>query len=154
MHLEFYHNLLIGLHIIAIIAWMAGLLYLPRLFVYHTPAELGSELDLTFQKMERLLYRGIMNPAMIAVVVLGLTLIWFDATQLRWGWGFLLTPWMLVKLAGALFLLWWHHYLGRARTVLADGRRNKTARFWRMTNELPFVVAIVMILAITTKFAF
>jgi putative membrane protein len=154
MHLEFYHNLLIGLHIVAIIAWMAGLLYLPRLFVYHTPSEVGSELDLTFQKMERLLYRGIMNPAMIAVVALGLTLIWFDATQLRWGWGFLLTPWMLVKLAGALFLVWWHHYLGRARTVLADGRREKSARFWRLTNELPFAVAIVMILAITTKFAF
>jgi putative membrane protein len=154
MHAPFYHNLLIALHIIAIIAWMAGLLYLPRLFVYHTPAELGSEMDLTFQKMERLLYRGIMNPAMIAVVVLGLTLIWFDATQLRWGWAFLLTPWMLVKLAGALFLVWWHHYLGVARKVLADGRREKTARFWRLTNELPFVVAIVMILAITTKFAF
>ena len=61
---------------------------------------------------------------------------------------------MLVKLAGALFLVWWHHYLGRARTVLADGRREKSARFWRLTNELPFLVAIVMILAITTKFAF
>ena len=72
-HLAFYHNLLIALHMIAIIAWMAGLLYLPRLFVYHIPAELGSEMDLTFQKMERLLYRGIMNPAMIAVLVLGLT---------------------------------------------------------------------------------
>jgi putative membrane protein len=153
-HLAFYHNLLIGLHIIAVIAWMAGLLYLPRLFVYHTPAELGSEMDLTFQKMERLLYRGIMNPAMIAVVVLGVTLIWFDATQQGWGWRFLLTPWMLVKLAGALFLIWWHHYLGRARAALAEGRRDRSARFWRLTNEAPFVVAIVMILAVTTKFAF
>ena len=153
-HLAFYHNLLIGLHIIAVIAWMAGLLYLPRLFVYHTPAALGSEMDLTFQKMERLLYRGIMNPAMIAVLVLGLTLIWFDAVQQRWGWGFLMTSWMLVKLAGALLLIWWHHYLGRARVALAAGRRDKSARFWRMTNELPFVVAIVMILAVTTKFAF
>jgi putative membrane protein len=61
---------------------------------------------------------------------------------------------MLVKLAGVLFLTWWHHYLGVARAVLAAGRREKTARFWRMTNELPFVVAIIMVLAITTKFAF
>jgi putative membrane protein len=153
-HLGFYHNLLIGLHIIAVIAWMAGLLYLPRLFVYHTPAEVGSELDQTFQTMERLLYRGIMNPAMIAVWALGLTLIWFDATQQRWGWAFLLTPWMLVKLAGVLFLTWWHYYLGVARAVLATGRRLKSARFWRTTNELPFLAAIVMVLAITTKFAF
>ena len=154
MHVAFYHNLLIGLHIIAIIAWMAGLLYLPRLFVYHTPVAVGSEMDLTFQKMERLLYRAIMNPAMVAVLLLGLALIWFDATQQGWGWAFLLQPYMLVKLAGALFLIWWHHYLGAARKVLADGRRAKTSRFWRMTNELPFLVAIVMILAITTKFAF
>ena len=84
-----------------------------------------------------------MNPAMVAVAVLGLTLIWFDAVQQRWGWAFLMTPWMLVKLAGALFLIWWHHYLGRARVALAAGRRDRTARFWRMTNELPFVVMIV-----------
>jgi len=153
-HLDFYHNLLIGLHIIAVIAWMAGLLYLPRLFVYHTPAAVGSELDQTFQAMERRLYRGIMNPAMIAVWVMGLTLIWFDATQQRWGWAFLLTPWMLVKLSGVVFLTWWHHYLGVARRVLAAGRRERSARFWRMTNELPFLAAIVMIIAITTKFAF
>jgi len=153
-HVAFYHNLLIGLHILAVIAWMAGLLYLPRLFVYHTPAEVGSEMDQTFQKMERLLYRGIMNPAMTAVWVLGVTLIWFDATQQRWGWGFLLTPWMLVKLAGVLFLTGWHYYLGVSRAVLASGRRVKSARFWRMTNELPFLAAIVMVLAITTKFAF
>jgi putative membrane protein len=153
-HLAFYHNLLIALHIIAIIAWMAGLLYLPRLFVYHTPAAVGSEMDQTFQTMERLLYRGIMNPAMIAVWLLGLALIWFDATQQKWGWGFLGTPWMITKLAGVLFLTGWHHYLGRARVALAAGRRDHTERFWRMTNELPFLAAIVMVLAITTKFAF
>ena len=153
-HLAFWHNLLIGLHIIAVIAWMAGLLYLPRLYAYHARATRGSELDLTFQTMELKLYRIIMNPAMVAVWILGLTLIWFDATQQRWGWGFLLTPWMLTKLAGVLFLTWWHHYLGVARGVLAAGRRERSARFWRMTNELPFVVAIVMVLAITTKFAF
>jgi putative membrane protein len=153
-HLDFWHNLLIGLHIIVVIAWMAGLLYLPRLFAYHTRAAAGSEMDETFKVMEVKLYRIIMNTAMIAVWILGLTLIWFDATQAKWGWGFLLTPWMLVKLAGVLFLTWWHHYLGVARTALAKGRRDHSERFWRMTNEVPFLVAIVMILAITTKFAF
>jgi protoporphyrinogen IX oxidase len=153
-HLNFWHNLLIGLHIIAVIAWMAGLLYLPRLFAYQTRSAPGSELDETFKTMEVKLYRIIMNPAMVAVWVLGLTLIWFDATQQRWGWGFLATPWMLTKLAGVLFLTWWHHYLGVKRSALAQGRRDRSERFWRMTNELPFVVAIVMILAITTKFVF
>ena len=143
-----------GLHILAVIAWMAGLLYLPRLFAYHTRADAGSQMDETFATMERKLYRIIMNPAMVAVWILGLTLVWFDATQQKWGWGFLLTPWMLTKLAGVLFLTGWHHYLGRARSALAQGRRDRSERFWRMTNELPFVVAIVMILAITTKFAF
>lgn len=153
-HLDFYHNLLIGLHIIGVIAWMAGLLYLPRLFAYHTHSTPGSEMDATFKTMEAKLYAIIMTPAMIAVWLLGLTLIWFDATEQGWGWRFLLTPWMLVKLAGVLFLTSWHYYLGRARQGLAVGRRDRTERFWRMTNELPFLAAIVMVLAITTKFAF
>jgi putative membrane protein len=153
-HLNFWHNLLIGLHIIAIIAWMVGLLYLPRLFAYHTRAAVGSDMDETFKTMEVKLYRIIMNTGFVLVWILGLTLIWFDATQQRWGWGFLLTPWMLTKLAGVVFLTGWHHYLGRARVALAAGRRERSERFWRMTNELPFLAAIVMILAITTKFAF
>lgn len=153
-HLDFFHNLLIGLHIVAVIAWMAGLLYLPRLYIYHTGAAPGSEMDATFKTMELKLGRMIMNPAMVAVWLLGLALIWFDATQLRWGWGFLATPWMLTKLAGVLLLTGWHNYLMVARKGLAAGRRRRTARFWRMTNELPFLAAIVMILAITTKFAY
>ena len=152
MHLDGWHNLLIALHLIMVIAWMAGLLYLPRLFVYHTRAEPGSPMDETFQTMERGLYRGIMNPAMVLVWALGLTLIWFDATQQRWGWAFLLTPWMLTKLAGVLFLTWWHHYLGVARKRLADGKREHKERFWRFMNETPFLAAIVMVLAIVTKF--
>jgi putative membrane protein len=152
-HLEFYHNLLIGLHIIAVIAWMAGLLYLPRLFAYHTKSTAGSEMDETFKTMEVKLYRIIMNPAMVATWILGLALVWLNATFIR-GWAFLLTPWMLAKLAGVLFLTGWHYYLGRARMALAAGRRERTERFWRMTNELPFLAAIVMVLAITTKFTF
>jgi putative membrane protein len=153
-HLGFYHDLLMSFHIIVVIAWMAGLLYLPRLFAYHTAAVAGSEMDQTFKTMEAKLYAIIMNPAMVAVWVLGLSLVWFDATQQKWGWGFLLTPWMLTKLAGVVFLTSWHYFLGRARKALAAGRRDRSQRFWRMTNELPFLAAIVMVIAITTKFAF
>jgi putative membrane protein len=144
------YNLLRGLHIVAVIAWMAGLLYLPRLFVYHIKAAPNSEMDRTFQLMELKLLRMIMNPAMIAVVVLGGALIWYDGSR-RLGWAFLLTPWMLIKLAGAVVLLTWHHYLGLARKAFAHGRRPHSERFWRIANEVPFVVAIIMVLAVTTK---
>ena len=77
-----HHNLIIGLHILAVIAWMAGLLYLPRLFVYHTRAAAGSEMDETFKTMEAKLLRIIMNPAMIVVWILGLNLIWVDRRRL------------------------------------------------------------------------
>jgi len=154
MPLDAWHNLLVALHIIMVIAWMAGLMYLPRLFAYHTRAEPGSTMDETFKTMERGLLRGIMNPAMVLVWILGLTLIWFDAAQERWGLAFLLTPWMLAKLAGALFLTSWHHYLGVARKRIAEGKRERSERFWRLTNELPFLAAIVMVLAVVTKFRF
>jgi putative membrane protein len=153
-HLGFYHNLLIGLHIIAVMAWMAGLLYLPRLFAYHMRATPGGEMDLTFRTMEAKVMKIILNPAMIAVWLLGLALIWFDATQQRWGWGFLLTAWMLTKLAGVVFLTTWHHYLLVVQKRFGRGELVRSERFWRMTNELPFLAAIVMVLAITTKFAF
>ncbi len=147
-----FHNILVSLHILAMVAWMAGLLYLPRLFVYHTGAAAGSELDLTFQTMERRLYRGIMNPAMAATWLLGLTLVWFDADRYRWGLGFLGTGWMSTKLAGVVFLTGWHYLLGRSRKAFAAGRNRRSERYWRLTNELPFLAAIVMVVAIVTKF--
>jgi len=145
------YNLLRGLHIVAVIAWMAGLLYLPRLFAYHTRAQQGSEMDLTFQTMERKLLRIIMNPAMVAAYLFGLWLIWERSDHWRQP-GFLLAPWMLTKLAGVVFLTGWHHFLGRARKAFAAGANRRSEKFWRMTNELPFLAAIVMVLAVTTEF--
>ncbi len=139
-------NIIKGLHILAVIAWMAGLLYMPRLFAYHTRAAIGSEMDMTFQTMEAKLGRIIMTPAMIAVVVLGATLVYYDGPRI------LRTPWMMTKLGGVLFLLFWHGYLMRARRRLAAGFRPHTERFWRMTNELPFLAAILIVLSVTTKF--
>lgn len=145
------YGLLIGLHILAVIAWMAGLLYLPRLFAYHTRAETGSLMDETFQSMEAKLQKMIMRPAMVAVILLGATLAWWDAVRAGWGWGFLLQPWMLVKLAGVAFLVWWHHFLITERKKIAAGASRRSERFWRLTNELPFLAAIVIVLSVTTK---
>lgn len=145
------YGLLLGSHILAMVAWMAGLLYLPRLFAYHTRATRGSEMDETFKMMEHKLQTIIMRPSMAATVVLGAALAWWDATQKQWGWSFLLAPWMLTKLAGAGFLIWWHHFLIVERKRIAAGISIRTERFWRMTNELPFLAAIVVVLCVTTK---
>jgi putative membrane protein len=145
-----HYDLVRGLHILAVIAWMAGLLYLPRLFAYHTKAQQGSEMDLTFQTMERKLLRIIMNPSFVLAWAFGLALIWIDG-QVR-GWKFLAEPWMVAKLAGVLFLTAWHHYLGLARKAFAEGRNRRSDRYWRVVNELPFLAAIVMVLAVTTEF--
>lgn len=147
-----WYDLVRGLHIIAVIAWMAGIMYLPRLFAYHADAAPGSELDQTFQVMELKLYRIIMGPAMVAALLLGLALIWIDATQIRGGWGFLAKPWMVTKLFGVIFLLGWHHFLGASRKRFAAGTNKRPARFWKMTNELPFIAAVVMVIAVTTEF--
>ncbi|MGA0603661.1 CopD family protein [Caulobacter sp. KR2-114] len=147
------HDVLMGFHIVAVMAWMAGQLYLPRLYVYHSKAAVGSEMDQTFQVMEQKLLRIIMNPAMILAWILGLSLIWYDGRYL-FGWGFLATPWMLTKLAGVVFMSGWHGFLSAARRRFAAGQRPYSEKFWRMTNELPFLVLIVMVLAITTKFTF
>jgi putative membrane protein len=147
-----HYNLLRGLHIIAVIAWMAGLLYLPRLYVYHTRAARGSELDATFQEMEGKLLRIIMNPAMIAAWLFGILLIAADGT-IR-GWGFLAQPWIIVKLLGVVFLTGWHMFLSVSRRQLAAGTCARSEKFWRMSNELPFLAAIVMVIAVTTEFVF
>ena len=150
MALAQHYDLLRGLHILAVIAWMAGLLYLPRLYAYHAVATPGSEMDATFQVMELKLLRIIMTPAMLASLVFGLLLIWADS-EIR-GWSFLLQLWMVTKLLGVVFLLGWHGFLAGARRAFAEGRNQRSGKFWRMTNELPFIAAIVMVLSVTLEF--
>ena len=147
---EFDFNLLRGLHIIAVIAWMAGMLYLPRLFAYHTRATPGSEMDLTFKQMEVKLLRIIINPAMIAVVILGLGLVGLDLRRI--GPHFWISPWFLTKITGVAALFGWHGFLAGSRRAFAEDRNRRSERFWRMTNELPFLAAIVIVIAATTKF--
>jgi protoporphyrinogen IX oxidase len=145
-----HYNLLRGLHIIAVIAWMAGMLYLPRLFAYHTRAEAGSQMDETFKIMEVKLLRIIINPAMILVFLFGGILFWVDLTRL--GPHFWLAPWMLTKLAAIVALASWHGFLAGARRAFAEDRNKRSERFWRVTNELPFLAAIIIVIAATTKF--
>lgn len=148
------YDLLRGLHILAVVAWMAGLLYLPRLFAYHARAlakpSPNAEMVATFQTMEAKLLRIIMNPAMAAVWLFGAGLILADA-GIR-GWSFVHEPWMIVKLAGVVLVTGWHVYLSLARKALLRGESRHSERFWRMTNELPFLAAIAMVIAVTTEF--
>ncbi|HEX2560010.1 CopD family protein [Phenylobacterium sp.] len=144
------YDLLRGVHILAVIAWMVGIMYLPRLFAYHTNAAPGSELDVTFQAMEGKLMRIIMNPAMVVAWILGLTLLWHRYNLA--GHEVFTQPWLIAKLAGVVFVTGWHHYLAGARKAFARGENKKSNKFWRATNELPFLAAIVMVIAVTTEF--
>ncbi len=144
------YNLLRGLHILAVIAWMAGLLYLPRLFAYHTKATPGSEMAATFQTMEGKLLKIIMGPAMGMAWTFGVLLILADS-QIRGGFSFLAQPWMIAKLCGVVFLSGWHGFLARSQKRFAAGENQRSEKFWRATNELPFLAAIVMVLAVTTE---
>jgi putative membrane protein len=134
-----------ALHIISVVAWMAGLLYLPRLFVYHAEAPAGSDRAATFAIMERRLLRGIMLPASIAVVVFGVLL---AATPgvVDWRQG-----WFWLKLAVVGGLLVFHHLLARWRKEFATGTVPHDARFFRIVNELPTLALIAIVVLVVVK---
>jgi putative membrane protein len=134
-----------ALHIISVVAWMAGLLYLPRLFVYHAEAPAGSDRAATFAIMERRLLRGIMLPASIAVVVFGVLL---AATPgvVDWRQG-----WFWLKLVVVGGLLVFHHLLARWRKEFATGTVPHDARFFRIVNELPTLALIAIVVLVVVK---
>jgi len=133
-----------ALHIIAVMAWMAGMLYLPRLFVYHADAKPGSELSETLKVMERRLLRAIINPAMIAAFVLGGLLL----TVQDFGRG-----WIWVKLALVLAMGALHGAFSRWRKDFAEDRNTRPARFYRIANEVPTVLLIaIVVLAVVKPF--
>ena len=146
-----YYDLIRGLHILAVIAWMAGLLYLPRLFAYHTRTTPGSEMDVTFKSMERKLLSIIMTPAMLVAWLLGLMLLDIRTDHFR-DPGLMLHPWLATKLVGVVFMTSWHHFLAVNRKKFAEDRNKRSEKFWRAVNELPFLAAIVMVIAVTTEF--
>ena len=134
-----------ALHVVSVVAWMAGLLYLPRLFVYHADAQPGSDKAETFEIMERRLLHGIMNPALAAVVVLG-GLLAATPGVVDWRQG-----WIWAKLALVVGLLGFHHALGRWRKLFAAGEAPHTARFLRAVNELPMLALIAIVILVVVK---
>lgn len=132
-----------AVHVIAIISWMAGMLYLPRLFIYHCDAEKGSVQSETFKVMERRLYRLIVNPAMVISWVLGL---WLGYAGGHFGSG-----WFHAKLALAVLLSGAHGYFGGAVRRFAEDRNDKPPRFWRMVNEVPTILMIGIVILVIVK---
>ena len=132
-----------ALHVIAVIAWMAGMLYLPRLFVYHCGAEAGSVQAETFKVMERRLLKGIINPAMIATWVFGLWLIWLGG----WMWA----TWLHLKLVLVIVMSGIHGMLARyVRDFAADQNRH-SQKFYRIINEVPTFLLIGIVLLVVLK---
>ncbi len=131
-------------HVISVIAWMAGMLYLPRLYVYHAEAQQGSIQSETFKIMERRLYRGIINPAMIMTFVFGIWMIWAGLVDWSMIW-----PW--VKAAAVLAMAGFHGLLGRWRRDFAEDRNTRPAKFYRMVNEVPTVLMIVIVIMVVVK---
>jgi protoporphyrinogen IX oxidase len=132
-------------HIVSIVAWMAGLLYLPRLFVYHASVPVDSGRSALFKIMERRLQRAIMTPAMLASWVFGLTL---AATPGIVDWH---DGWIRAKLALVVALTAYHVMLGRWRRAFAVDRNTHTARFFRIVNELPTVTMIAIVILVVVK---
>ena len=141
-----YYFTIKALHLIAVIAWMVGLLYLPRLFVYHCQAKVGSEMYKTFLIMEYRLLRIIMNPAMIAVFILGLALVLIDGLSS-------LSGWFHAKLLLVLGLVIIHAMLSRYRKDFEKNQNRKSATYFRILNEVPAVfMAFIVIFAVAKPF--
>lgn len=135
-----------ALHIIAVIAWMAGMLYLPRLFVYHTQVKAGSEASELFKIMERRLLRLIINPAMIVTWCVGLYLVWYTSA---------LNPangmWMHWKLTMVVFMQIVHAMLARHRKQFARDANTKSTKYYRMLNEVPTLLLIIIVVLVVVR---
>lgn len=152
------YDLARGLHILAVIAWMAGMLFLPRLYAYDAeqadkPEPLRSEMRALLRLWQTRLLRIILNPAMILSLVFGAWLFWLRSGEGA-DWSFAHQPWMITKLTGVVLLFGWHGFLAGQRKKIASGTSKYSSRFWRMTNEIPFLLAIVMVLSVTTEWTF
>jgi len=135
-----------SLHVISVIAWMAGLFYLPRLFVYHVEkVGSGGNTDELFQLMEMRLLRVIMNPAMIATWLFGLALV-FTPGILDWS-----MTWPWTKAAAVLVMTWFHHWLGKRRKELMTGNCDISGRHFRLMNEVPTVLLIIIVISVIAQ---
>lgn len=136
-----------ALHIVSVISWMAGMFYLPRLYVYHTEQVVaGSPTDAMFQTMERRLMRGIINPAMIATFVFGLALV-FTPGVVDWSFAW---PW--VKGAALLVMGWFHGWLSARRKDFVRGTNTRSGRTYRLMNEVPTVLMLVIVFSVVLRY--
>ena len=133
----------LAFHIIAVIAWMSGLLYLPRLFVYHTQTKPGSEGSERFKVMERKLLKGIINPSMIAVWILGPLLAWLTSAYLD--------LWLQIKFVLVVILSGIHGYLVGCWRAFAEDRNIHSERFYRILNEIPAVLMVLIVILVAVK---
>jgi putative membrane protein len=134
------------LHLLSVFAWMAGLFYLPRLFVYHTEAvEAGGETDSLFQTMEMKLLRYIMNPAMISSWVFGLILV-LTPGVVDWG-----SVWPYTKAAAILAMTWFHMWCAARRKAFVAGTNDRTGRQYRIMNEVPTLLLIVIVVSVIVR---
>ncbi len=132
-----------ALHLIAVISWMAGMLYLPRLFVYHAAAEPGSQQARTFEVMEYRLLTYIMTPAMGVAWIIGIVL------ALQGGW--LMSPWLHAKLLAVVAMTVTHGLLSHWAAEFRHGRNRHTQKFYRIINEVPTVLLIVIVILVVVK---
>ena len=134
-----------ALHIAAVMSWMAGMFYLPRLFVYHAErGSVGSELDQTFKLMERKLLNLIMTPAMIVAWICGLTLIVMGVMDFGAGW-----TW--IKLIAVVLMTGAHMWLGNRRKEFAQGINTRTGRTYRLANEVPTVLMLIIVVMVIVR---
>lgn len=132
-----------AVHVIAVMSWMAGMLYLPRLFINHLEAPAGSQMDETFKGMERRLLRIIMNPAM--------TIAWALGLWLGWAGGHFSAPWFHGKLLAVLGMSAAHGWFSASVRKFAEGRNTLTARQWRFANEVPTVLMIIIVVLVIVR---
>ncbi|MFK8254050.1 protoporphyrinogen oxidase HemJ [Ancylobacter terrae] len=132
-----------ALHILAVISWMAGMLYLPRLMVYHCDAEPGSKQSETFKVMERRLLRAIINPAMAVT--------WLAGLWLAWEGGWYRAPWFHAKFALVLAMSAVHGVLARRMREFAQDRNTRPARYYRILNEVPTLLMIGIVILVVVK---
>ena len=133
-----------ALHVISVIAWMAAMFYLPRLFVYHTQVAPGSQASEMFKVMERRLMRAIMNPAMIATILFGGIMLAMNPALLHEGW-------LIVKLVFVAGLSGLHHAMIGWRKAFEQDRNRRSERFFRIANEMPTIAVIVIVIMVIVR---
>jgi putative membrane protein len=133
-----------ALHVISVVCWMAGMFYLPRLFVYHAVTEVGSDKSETFKVMERRLYRGITTPAMIASWVFGLWMVHLGMVDWSMGWAW-------VKAVCVIAMSGVHGMLGASLRAFKEDRNIRSHKYFRLLNEVPTVLLVIIVIAVVVK---